>query len=146
MLKSTWLYAVEISAILLCFSLSFFVYARYKTGKNFSALLHMYSNVITRAGLFSAIVLGAIFILMSYVPLFHIVIFLLCISSISILLKYVFVALNKKAMILDTGIILSNAYCSYVLVMQEKLTVHHYLLLGIVVFCFFLYQQVKKIS
>lgn len=145
-LKMTWLYVVEIGASFLCFSLFFFAYARYKTGKEFKALLHMYFDVIAKSGLFTAIVLGAVFVLIQYVPMFHIVIFLLSISSISILLKYVFAHLNKKAMIFDTTIILANAYCSYVLIMQEKLTVHHNLLLGGVIFCFFLYQQIKKIS
>lgn len=146
LLKMAWVHIAEIGVSVLCFSLFFLAYARYKTGKDLKDLLQMYFEVIATSCLFTSFVLSVVFVLIHYVPMFHIVIFLLTVSSVSILLKYIFVGLNKKAMIFDIGIVLANMYCSYVLMMQERLDMYHYLLLGTVVFCFFLYQQIKKIS
>ncbi len=144
--KVAWLYVFEIGVSVLCFSLLFFMYAKYKTGKNFKELLQMYFAIIATACFLTGLILSTVFVLIHYIPIFHIVVFLLSASSISILLKHLFIGLNKKAIIFDIGIVFANAYCSYVLVMQERLDIYHYLLLGSVVFCFFLYQQIKKVS
>lgn len=146
LLQAATVYAIQIGAGILSFSLLFFVYARYKTGKNLKELLQLFFDVIAKAIVFTSFVLGAVFVLIRYVPISHVLIFLLGVSSVSILLKYLLLGLRKKAMIFDVGIILANVYCSYVLMMQEQLDIHHYLLLGFIVFCFFLYQQAKKIS
>lgn len=143
--KAAWPYLFEIGGSFFCFSLLFFLYAKYKTGKNLKELLQIYFGIITMAFFLAGLVLSVVFVLIHYVPFFHIIIFLLTISSMSILLKYAFFGLSKKVMIFDIGIVLANVYCSYVLMMQERLSIYHYLLLGVVVFCFFLYQQIKKI-
>lgn len=145
-LKITWSYVMGIGLGILSFSALFFLYAKYKTGKDFKPLLQMYIEIVTKSLLYTSFVLGLVFVLVHYVPVSYIIIFLLTVSSLAILLKYLFIRSHKKVMIFDIGVILANMYCSYVLLMQDRFDVNHYLLLGFVILCFFLYQQIKKIT
>jgi len=144
--KASWHYIVQIGAGFLIFSALFFLYAKYKTGKNFKELSQLYFEMISKAGIITGVVLGVVAILTEYVPTCHIVIFLLGLSSLSILFKYVHVVQSKKTMATDVCIILANMYCSYLLLMQDRFVIKDYAVLAFMVFSISLYQQIKKLS
>ena len=142
-----WLnYAVQICMVVFCFSVLFLIYAKYKTGRELKGLVQLYFAIIAKSTILTGLLLVAFFVLTKYVPVFHIIVFLLCVSSVSILLKYVSIIPSKKTMLVDICIVLINVYCAYVLITQEQFGIYHYVLLACIAFCFFGYQQIKKIA
>lgn len=144
-LKIGWRYVVQICVSVLSFTILFFLYAKYKTGKSFQDISKLYFEMISKALIFTGLLLGFVFILTEYIPTCHIVVFLLGISSATILLKYVRIVQSKRIMAIDACIVLTNIYCSYLLIMQDRFEIKDYFVLSLIAFCFFFYQQIKKI-
>lgn len=145
LLKIGFEYFVQIISGLFFGSAIFLGYAKWKTGGSFQEVFSLYVNVLVKSLLFSTILLATVFGLIHYVPILYIVAGLLVISSLSICFKYVYVLQSRATILTDGCIVLVNIYCSYLLIMDDHLHIDHYIVLGIASFCFFLYQQIKKI-
>lgn len=126
-------------------TLVFLGYAKLKTGKSWQDIFNLYFQVLLTSLFFTTLLLLSVFILTDYVPMLYIVATLLIVSSVSILFKYVSAAQSAKTMLIDGVLVLANCYFSYLLIMHDRFDIDDYIVLGVVSFCFFLYQQIKQI-
>ena len=144
--KSGFYYLLNIVSVLIFAAAIFLCYFKVKTGKSFKYLLSLYFDVLLKSFLFTGFLLICVFIFTKYISINYVVMCLLILSSVTILLKYINLIQFKKMILIDGCIIMSNIYFSYLLIMHERFKINNYMILGLSLFCFFLYQQIKKID
>ena len=144
--KTSFYYLLNIITVLIIAASIFLCYFKVKTGKSFKSLLSLYFDVILKSFVFTGLLLICVFILTKYISIIYVLLFFILLSSISILLKYIHFVKSKKMILVDGFIIMSNIYFSYLLIMHERFKINNYMILGLSLFCFFLYQQIKKID
>ena len=125
--------------------LLFFLFAKYKTDRSFQELFQQYSSMFMHALFFALSLLVVIAILTKSLSACTIATVLLCISSLSIILKYIDVVKEHWMILFDLWILLSNMYVIYTLITQEAVSLTHYMVLYTVVLYVFVYQQVRKL-
>ncbi len=136
----------QVLIMLLIVSGIWFSYAKYSTKESWVILKDKYIYLLWQATVFTGLLLALVYVCIHYISQTYCIVLLLGLSSFSIGMKYLFSFAKKSWLAFDACIIGANGYCSYILLMHEQMHFSEYLFLAQIIFCFFVYQNMKNLA